>query len=535
MNPENNKKSQILLPLYLVIAILTGFAIALFFIPKSVNYSGVNNKNNKIDEVLHLIQTYYFDEVSSEQLKDEAIRGMLQNLDPHSSYMNKEEAQQANSVMMGGFEGIGIQFNMLNDTLLVIAVTAGGPSEKVGVIAGDRIINVDGESIAGVNSSNADIIKKLRGTKGTKVCIEIMRQGHKKLIPFDIIRDKIAVHSINIAYEIAPQTGYIHIDNFTSTTQNEFHAALKKLIDKGMTKLILDLRGNPGGYLDAAIAVCNQLIPKDKLLVYTYGKSVGKQKYFSDGRGLFREKSQKLVVLIDEYSASASEIVAGAVQDLDRGTVIGRRSFGKGLVQRQFHLQDSSEVLITIARYYTPSGRCIQRAFELTKNENYYTDIIDRYLHGEMENQDSVKFIDSLKFTTESGRTVYGGGGIMPDVFIPIRTSDSLAYSNLLINNGIVLNYTMEYADKNRKKLNTSYKNAEDYVKNFIVSETMLHEILQRGENAGIPPQLSTLSLKELKKWTKAFIGRNIFGEMGFYPVINADDEMIEAAIGWTR
>jgi len=288
----NNTKLRVRSFLYwgIVIALAIGIAVDIFLIKKSVTVRITAGKYNEINEVLQLIQTYYFDDVSTQELKDEAIRGMLQNLDPHSSYMTREEAEQARSVMMGGFEGVGIQFNILNDTLLVIAVTAGGPSEKVGVMAGDRIINVDGETIAGVNSSNTDIIKKLRGKKGTKVHIEILRQGHEKLVSFDIIRDKIAVHSVNIAYEIAHQTGYIHIDNFTLTTKDEFHDALKTLIDKGMTKLILDLRGNSGGHLDAAIAVCNQLLPKDKLIVYTYGKSVGKQKYFSNSSGLFNRK-----------------------------------------------------------------------------------------------------------------------------------------------------------------------------------------------------------------------------------------------------
>jgi len=537
MNLENNVKSKTRSWLYwgIVMVLAIAVAIDIFFVPKAVNYCLIGGGDSKMDEVLHLIQTYYFDDISTQELKDEAIRGMLQNLDPHSSYMTREEAEQVNSMMKGGFEGVGIQFNLLNDTLLVIAVTAGGPSEKVGVMAGDRILTVDGETIAGVNISNADIIKKLRGKKNTKVRIEIQRQGHEKLISFDIVRDKIAVNSINIAYEIAPQIGYISIDNFTSTTKDEFNTALKVLLNKGMSKLILDLRGNQGGYLDAAIAVCNELLPRDKLIVYTYGKSVGKEKYFSNAKGLFSRENQHLVVLIDEYSASASEIVAGAVQDLDRGMVIGRRSFGKGLVQRQFYLRDSSEVLITIARYYTPSGRCIQRPFDIAKNDNYYTDIIDRYHRGEMENQDSIQFIDSLKYATEGGRTVYGGGGIMPDVFVPVRISDSLVYSNSLINNGIVLNYAMEYADKNRKKLNASYKNAEDYVKHFAISESMMQEMVQRGEQAGIKPQLSNVSRKELKKWTKAFIGRNIFGEMGFYPVINQEDEVIKKAVELIR
>ena len=533
MNLEpNNTKSKLRSLLYVGIAAVLATVLAdILFIPKTIHYQRTNGGNTKIDEVQQLIETYYFDEVSTQKLTDDAIVAMLQNLDPHSSYMNREETEQANSVMQGGFEGIGVQFNLLNDTLLVIAVTTGGPSEKAGIMAGDRILRVDGENIAGVHIANADILKKLRGKKNTKVHIEILRQGQKDLIPFDIVRDKIAVNSISIAYEIAPKTGYILLDNFSFTTKDEFNEALKNLIDRGMTKLILDLRGNPGGHLDAAISVCNQLIARNKLLVYTYGKSVGKHNYYANSSGLFKQKEQKLVVLIDEYSASASEIVAGAVQDLDRGTIIGRRSFGKGLVQSQFFLSDSSEVLITIARYYTPSGRCIQRPFELSKNDAYYMDIIDRYMHGEMENKDSIKFADSLKFSTENGRTVYGGGGIMPDIFIPIRISDSLKYSNALMNNGIILNYAMDYVDKNRQKLNASYKNAEDFVKRFPVTETMMQEIIQRGETAGIAPNVTAFTRRELRKWAKAFIGRNLFGERAFYPVLNQEDEAVKKAM----
>ncbi|MDR1180797.1 MAG: S41 family peptidase [Bacteroidales bacterium] len=513
--------------------LLLGFVIGVCFnlSKKTIPLINIQTGRNKVNEVSDIIYKYYFEDVTKKQLDEEAIRGMLLNLDPHSSYMTREETEQANTVLMGGFEGIGIQFNIFSDTLRVISVTSGGPSEKEGILPGDKIIKVDDKTIAGIKISNNDVIQLLRGKKGTKVNVAILRNNLKELILFDIVRDKIPVHSINVSYLIAPQTGYISIDNFTFTTAQEFHQALHKLIQQGIDKLIVDLRGNPGGYLDAAIAVCDELLPNKKLIVYTYGKAVGKQGYYSSSSGLFKNDDQKIAILIDEYSASASEIVAGAIQDLDRGTVLGRRSFGKGLVQRQFYLSDSSEVLITIARYYTPTGRSIQRPFNTKNNDEYYADIIARYERGEMEDKDSINFDDSLRYVTPKGKIVYGGGGIMPDVFIPVKYSDSVVYFNKIVNQRILFTYTMEYVDKNRDWLTKTYKTGNNFLTSFQVNSSMLSEIVAKGKEAGITPELSDYSMKELKKWTKAYIGRNLFGEQVFYSIINADDEMIKSAI----
>ena len=530
---HNNSSGKTRLSFYLSLALMLGLFIGIYCIPsrKETPFFNISMKDGKVNEVLRIIQQYYFEDVIENQLDEEAIRGMLQNLDPHSSYMTKEETKQSNTVLMGEFEGIGIQFNMMSDTLVVISATSGGPSEKAGILAGDRIIFADGKAISGVKMQNTEIINLLRGKRGSKVQVDILRNGVKKLIPFTIVRDKIPVHSINISYMIAPKIGYINIDNFTFTTEEEFHFALKELISQGMEKLVLDLRGNPGGYLGAAIAVCNELLPAGDLILYTYGKAVGRDEYHSNRKGLFKNNSQKVAILIDEYSASASEIVAGAIQDQDRGTVIGRRSFGKGLVQRQFYLSDSSEVLITVARYYTPTGRSIQRPFNDKNNDDYYADIIARYERGEMDNKDSIHFADSLRFTTPGGKTVYGGGGIMPDIFIPVKKSDSVIYFNKIANQGILYSYVMEYVDKNRQRLMSSYKYADDFLAKFQVTNSMISEMVARAKEAGIEPELSVYSTKEFKRWTKAYIGRNLFGEQAFYPVINADDEMVQAAI----
>jgi carboxyl-terminal processing protease len=533
MQSENyNSRPKPLTGLWVFLSLLLGFWIG-HTLPlwKDIPLGVVLTNEDKVSEVSNIIDRYYFEGVTKEQLEEEAIRGMLLNLDPHSSYMTRAESEQTNTVLMGGFEGIGIQFNIHLDTLQVVSVTSGGPSESMGILPGDRIVKVDDKNIAGIKISNTDVIKLLRGKKGTKVKVEIIRNNQKESIPFEIIRDKIPVHSINIYYKIAPKTGYINVDNFTFTTAQEFHYALNDLIQQGIDKLIVDLRGNPGGDLKAAIAICDELLPDKNLIIYTYGKAVGKQEYYSTSNGLFENDNQKIVILIDEYSASASEIVAGAIQDLDRGTVLGRRSFGKGLVQRQFYLRDSSEVLITVARYYTPTGRSIQRPYNTNNNDEYFADIIARYEKGEMEDKDSIYFADSLRYITPKGKVVYGGGGIMPDIFIPVKVSDSIIYFNKIANQGILFSYAMEYVDKNRERLTKTYKSVSNFIASFQVDNAMLSEITEKGKDAGISPALSDYSAKEFKKWTKAYIGRNLFGEHGFYPVINADDEMIKTAI----
>lgn len=530
----NNKdrKTRYLFPIYLSLALSTGLIIGAYLIPskvKTVWYA--DYASDKIGEVMQLVKNHYFDKVDLDEMNDQAIQAMLQTLDPHSSYITKKNSKQYDEMLFGQFDGIGIQFNVLNDTVLVVSVIPEGPSHKVGLMPGDKIISVDGKTIAGVQIKNEEVVKKLRGKKGTVVDVGILRSGMKERMDFKIKRDKIPLESINVSYMIDKEIGYILIDNFSTTTGDEFIQALKQLKEQNMQKLIVDLRSNPGGFLGAAIDICDQFLPKGKLIVYTQGRHVGKEEYKASNRGLFQDDDQQLVILIDEWSASASEIVAGAVQDHDRGIVIGRRSFGKGLVQRQFYLNDSSEVMLTVARYFTPSGRCIQKPFDNKSTEDYFVDILNRYENGELENADSIRFIDSLKYKTSKGRTVYGGGGIMPDLFIPLQTSDSIVYFNKLANQGVVFTYAMEYVDKNRKRLQ-SYKTVAQFDKQFAVSDAMLQEILRKGEDKGITASEATAySKQEIKKWTKAYIARNLFNTKGFYQIINKEDEVIRKAV----
>ncbi len=518
--------------LYLFSTLIIGLLIGFYLTPlKSKYVFYVNPANSKIEEVVQLLEHYYFEKVDIENINNEAILSLLLSLDPHSSYISKKDAQRYDEMLIGKFDGIGIQFNILNDTILVVSVIPDGPSQKVGLIPGDKIISIDGEKAAGTAIQNEEVIQKLRGKKGTKVKLTILRSGISNLIDYEIIRDKIPLESINVAYMIDNKTAYVLIDNFTITTGQEFINVLKQLKTQNMQQLILDLRGNPGGFLGAAIDVCNQFFKKNELIVYTQGHHVGKKEYRATKSGLFQDENQQIVVLIDEWSASASEIIAGAIQDHDRGTVIGRRSFGKGLVQQQFYLKDSSEVMLTVARYYTPSGRCIQKPFDKKSTEDYYIDILKRYGNGELENRDSIQFADSLKYKTAKGRIVYGGGGIMPDIFIPLQTSDSIIYFNKLANQGVIFTYAMEYVDKNRKILQR-YKTIEQFEKQFAVSEKMLKEILLKGAEKGLPLAAATsYSKQEIKKWTKAYIARNLFNTKGFYQIINKDDEVIKKAI----
>lgn len=532
MEDYNNNKKSIYTPIVLAVVLAAGMICGYMMNSGKEHAVGAaGNNTSKIDEVRELIRSYYYDDIKGEDITDDIIRSVLAELDPHTSYMTKAETKQFEINMSGGFNGIGVQFNILNDTLLVVAVTAGGPSEKAGILAGDKIVAVNDTNIAGVGIQNNDVLQMLRGKKGTAVKLEIYRKDINKNITFNIKRDAISVSSIPYYYMIAAKVGYINIDNFTQTTASEFHKALGNLVQQGADKLIIDLRGNPGGYLGAAIAVCDELLPAGKMIVYTQGKNYPRQNYKATYRGLFQQKNQQVAILIDEYSASASEIVAGAVQDNERGIIVGRRSFGKGLVQTQFVLKDSSELLLTVARYYTPLGRCIQRPFEQGRGDEYYNDIFARYESGELQNKDSITFNDSLKVVTASGKVLYGGGGIMPDEFVPLKTSEDYVYFNRLSNSGVVYQYAAEYVDDHRKEILNAYANAEAYVQHYTVSNAMIEQVMQKGVQQGVKGTLNNVSKQELQKWLKAYVGRNVYGDDAFYPIVYSRDEVIMRAM----
>ncbi len=519
------------IPFYVSVAMAIGLLMGMFLIPKQTKMKINYLTNSKISEVVDLVRKYYFEEIDAEKVNDDAIQSFLASLYPHSSYITRENSQRYDEMLFGQFDGIGIQFNMLNDTLLIVNVVPDGPSHKIGLLAGDKILKVDGENIAGVKIKNEEIISKLRGKKGSKVKVSILRSGIDKLLEYEIVRDKIPLESISVFYMLDKETAYMLVDNFTITTGQEFMRALQTLKKQNMKNLVLDLRGNPGGFLGAAIEICDQFLSKNKLIVYTDGKYVGKEEYRARTRGIFEKEEQKIVVLIDEWSASASEIVAGAIQDHDRGVVIGRRSFGKGLVQRQYYLSDSSEVMLTVARYFTPSGRCIQKPFDNISLENYYIDILNRYDRGEMDNADSVKFIDTLKYKTAGGRTVYGGGGIMPDIFIPVEKSNEVVYFNKIANQGVLFNFAMEYVDQHRKQLNR-FKTVEEFDSHFVITENILQQIIQKAEKQGIASnEINPYAKKLIQKWTKAYIARNLYNAVGFYQIINQEDSMIKKSL----
>ena len=515
-------------PVYLTVALALGILLGSLLFPHREQPVLLLNSpsGSKLDAVRHLIENYYFEPVDADSLTDGAVAALLETLDPHSSYISSREVRDYNAVLLGEFEGIGVTFNILDDTITVISVTPAGPSQKTGVLAGDKIVRIEGEEVAGVKIQNSDVIRRLRGPKGTKVRIEVRRSGYDRTIPMEIVRDRIPIHSIDAAYMIRPETGYIQIQNFSATTGEEFSAALEKLKGQGMKRLILDLRGNSGGSLQTAIAVCDELLDRRLVIVSTRGKSTGTQVYRATSTGGFQSESQPLVVLIDEWSASASEIVAGAVQDHDRGLILGRRSFGKGLVQRGFTLYDSSEVLLTVARYYTPAGRCIQKPFD-----HYEEDIVNRYLRGEMQSSDSIPIADSLMFRTDKGRTVYGGGGIVPDIFVPLDTSGDYVLFNKLSQAGVLFRYALEYTDSHRSELQ-KYADVRAFDRSFSVSGEMLAEILRRGEEKGVETGGATPGARlQVSKWCKAYIARNLFGEEGFVYLSNREDKLVSKAL----
>ena len=491
-----------------------------------------NQAVRKLQMAEFAISRLYVDEVNEEELVEKAITSMLEELDPHSTYTNAKEARKMNEPLEGEFEGIGIQFQMMEDTLLVVQPVSGGPSEKVGILAGDRITAVEDTLIAGVKMSTEEIMSRLRGPKGSVVKLTIIRRDIDEPLTFDVKRDKIPIYSLDASYMITPTTGYIRLNKFGANTIEEFQAALSKLQGQGMKDLILDLQGNGGGYLNAAIDLANEFLPQKSLIVYTEGKASKRSEFVAKGNGNFLKG--KLVVLVDEYSASASEIVSGAIQDWDRGTIVGRRTFGKGLVQRPIDLPDGSMIRLTIARYYTPSGRCIQKPYEKGEEEDYDNDLAKRLEHGELMHADSIHLPDSLMFKTKRlGRTVYGGGGIMPDYFVPIDTTLYSDYHRDLVAKGVVIKTTLNYIEKNRKALTKSFRKFDDFNRKFEVSNELLDELRKEGEKSGVAfneTEYNT-SLPRIKTQLKALIARDIWEMSEYYQVMNQTDNVVQQAL----
>ena len=486
----------------------------------------------KLQIALYAVSNLYVDPTDETKLVEDAITGMLEKLDPHSTYTDPEETKEMTEPLEGNFDGIGIQFNLLTDTVYVIQVVPGGPSEKVGLMAGDRIIEVNDTVIAGVKMKTTDIMKRLRGPKGSEVRVKVKRGSEKELLDFTITRGKIPVYSIDAAYMADKNTGYIKLNRFAASSSNEFQEAMKKLEKKGMKNLILDLQGNGGGYLNIAIELADEFLSKGKLIVYTEGTKQKRQDAISTMKGDFEEG--KLAILVDESSASASEILSGAVQDWDRGVIIGRRTFGKGLVQRPLPLPDGSMIRLTVARYYTPTGRCIQKPYEKGKGEDYAHDLIDRYNRGELMSADSIHFPDSMKYQTlQNKRTVYGGGGIMPDVFIPIDTTRYSDYHRDLVSKGLVNRVAMDYLDQHRKELTKTYKKPEKYKAEFEVTDEILAHLRDLADEKEIAfkEEEYNRSLPLIKLQIKALIARDLY-EMGeYFYIINDVNESFQKAL----
>lgn len=488
-------------------------------------------QQRKLMQVLSAVGGLYVDTISDKKVVEASIKGILKNLDPHSVYTPAEEVERLREPLEGSFEGIGVQFQILEDTIMVVQTISGTPSAKVGVLPGDQIIYIDSSLVAGKKIQNSDIFKRLRGKKGTLVKIRVKRKNEKELIEFEIIRDKIPVYSVDASYMVEKNIGYIKINSFGSTTAEEYKKAFAKLKKQGMKDLIVSLSGNGGGYLGTAIELADEFLGKNKLIVYTEGVHQPR----SDAEATYRGDFEKgrLIVLVDEYSASASEIVSGALQDWDRAVIVGRRTFGKGLVQRELNLADGSSLRLTVARYYTPSGRCIQRPYK-DGTENYYKDLYDRSIKGELMHADSIHFPDSLKYSTKLlNRTVYGGGGVMPDVFVPIDTTEFTDYHRKLVAKGLISKVSLQYLNNNRETLKLKYPNYETYTKNFDVTEEMIKSLIIQAEKESIKLDEKQLNISKrlIKKQIKAYIAGDIWEVNEFYREIDSENEILQKAI----
>lgn len=524
----NNTNRSVIVPLLMAVALVAGILIGIYLPGKSSapQQSGFRARNDKINSILNIIESDYVDTVNRAELVEAAIPSILKKLDPHSVYIPAKDLQRANEPLQGNFDGIGISFNMLTDTILVISTIPGGPSEKIGLLAGDKIIYVNDSLVAGKQISDEKVMGMLKGPRGTIVKIKLLRKGYKELIPFEITRDKIPIASVDVSYMINDRTGYIKINNFAMTTFDDFLKSLKELKSQGMTRLILDLRENSGGVMEAAIKIANQFLTEGQMIVYTLGRSQPKTEARATGNGEF--ETGDLVLLIDEFSASASEILAGAIQDNDRGTIIGRRSFGKGLVQEPVPFADGSGMRLTIARYYTPTGRSIQKPYNNGFDE-YYDDLNSRYEHGEFEVSDSIHFADSLKYTTPAGKIVYGGGGIMPDIFIPVDTTGRSSY--FLAVRPLIYRFALNYTENKRGTLQ-KYTEAGEMEK-YLDKQALLDQFTEFASKNGVRKDTEGLKLsgKIIHTQLKAYIARNILDTKGFYPIWKELDVTLKYAI----
>lgn len=519
------KKTSVWMPLAIAVALVAGMWIGKSFFNNSARW----NSRSKLDTILEIIDRSYVDDVDPDSLLEASFAGLLSHLDPHSVYIPASDLQNVNEELSGSFSGIGISFNLLNDSINVLEVISGGPSEKAGLLAGDKIVSINDTIVAGQKWSDVKVRSSLRGPKGSVVKLGIKRHTSKKILPFEVVRGDIPVTSIDAAYMIAPKTGYVKINKFGSNTYSEFLTSVVNLMADGAEKFVIDLRGNGGGFMEPAVLMANEFLPAGSPIVSMRGKTAPDDRpTFSDGSGSLL--NTELVVLIDEVSASASEIFAGAIQDNDRGLVIGRRSFGKGLVQNQIELPDSSALRLTIARYYTPSGRCIQKAY--APGTDYDRDIINRYEHGEFYSADSIKLDKSLAFETMHGRTVYGGGGIMPDIFVPNDTAGITSYYLNVVNAGLIQKYTFDYTDRNRDRLEKSGDVAA-LLRMLPDDDTLLQDFVSYSQKAGVAPRWYYINISRdlLVNQLKAMIVRNVLGVEGYFKVFNELDPTVVSGV----
>jgi carboxyl-terminal processing protease len=531
---ENSRRYYIYLPVVLAFVLVLGIWLGSRF---SFNNTGKSEKvifskpaqRDKINDLIMYIEQDYVDSVDREVLTVDAIEGILDNLDPHSTYIPAEDFTEVEDQLHNNFEGIGIQFRIEKDTIMVIQVIPGGPSERGGLLAGDRIVKINDSIVAGTGMASNDAVKLLKGKRGTEVKVSIYRRNLSDLIDITLIRDVIPTYSIDVSYMVNDSIGYIKMSRFAANTYDEIVNAMNKLVAEGMTRLILDLRDNTGGYLQAAIKISDEFLSDKKLIVYTEGNNRPNNYAYATTKGMFEDK--QLIILINESSASASEIVAGAIQDNDRGLIVGRRSFGKGLVQEQLNFNDGSAVRLTVARYHTPTGRNIQRPYEHGTTE-YYEELHERFISGEMENPDSIAFADTIKYYTPEGKVVYGGGGIMPDVYVALKVDEKDKLYNLLNRQNILFQFAFDYTDKERARLQ-QFKTVDDFRNGFQVDEKLFNELMDyaRSQSITYTPQELRDSQQKIKTLLKAYIGRNLLDDAAFYPIYHEVDKIFMVAL----